>query len=85
MIVLFNEINGGLAHAATPPSLADTDRPGKRPIRHVEYQFADMGSLARWYQFYGLDHVTTVTGIVQNVDRYHQGEAVREDRFVVAR
>lgn len=78
MTVLFNEVNGGVAHAATAPSLTDPGKPGLRPIRHIEYQFADSKNLARWYDFYGLQSVTTEPGIASNEARYHRGESVAE-------
>ncbi|PCE31253.1 hypothetical protein [Burkholderia ubonensis] len=82
MLVLFNEVNGGVAHAATTPSLTDAQRPGKRPIRHIEYQFADTSSLARWYDFYRLQTVTATPAVASNVARYHRGETVPDGRIV---
>jgi hypothetical protein len=75
MIVLHNEVVGGLAHAATQPVLTDAGRGARRPIRHVEYQVASADDLKRWYDYYGLalskadDHKGDV-----NASRYHRGE-----------
>ncbi|MGZ5970064.1 MAG: hypothetical protein ACXWP4_20470, partial [Polyangiales bacterium] len=54
MIVLHNEVIGGLAHAATQPLATDAGRGSRRPIRHVEYQVASADELKRWYDYYGL-------------------------------
>lgn len=76
MIVLHNEVVGGLAHAATQPSRIDAGRGARRPIRHVEYQVAGAEELKRWYDYYGLtlekaeDHKEEA-----NVSRYLRGES----------
>lgn len=75
MIVLHNEVVGGLAHAATQPLPADAGRGSRRPIRHIEYQVAGADDLKRWYDYYGLtlskadDHKGEV-----NATHYHRGE-----------
>ena len=75
MIVLHNEVVGGIAHAATQPGLKDSTRGARRPIRHVEYQVPGADDLKRWYDYYGLllskadDHKEDV-----NVTRYGRGE-----------
>lgn len=79
MVVLNNEVAGGLAHAGTMPRLADPQQSGKRPIRHVELQFADGSNLERWYTHYRLD-MPEVTSKVPDErtaahDRYHRGVA----------
>jgi hypothetical protein len=74
-VVIFNEVVGGVAHAATPPRRADEGRPARRPIRHVELQVATTEDLKIWYDFYGLglkkatDHKEDVSS-----PRYHSGE-----------
>jgi hypothetical protein len=54
MIVLYNEVKGGLAHAATRPAKIDENKPAARPIRHVEYQCKDADHLKIWYDYYHL-------------------------------
>lgn len=77
MVVLYNEVAGGLAHAGSAPYLADPAKPGKRPLRHLEFQFADGADLTRWYQHYRLE-VPEVTLSVPEAasaahERYHRG------------
>jgi hypothetical protein len=77
MIVLFNEVSGGLAHAGSMPQLADSQKPGKRPIRHIEFQFADGSDLEKWYRHYNLA-IPEVTMNVPDAEarefgRYHRG------------
>ncbi|MFG1914979.1 hypothetical protein [Micromonospora sp. NPDC048898] len=77
MVVLNNEVDGGLAHAGSTPVLADPAKPGKRPLRHMELQFADGQNLNNWYRHYRLDMPkVTVTVPAANTaehDRYHRG------------
>lgn len=75
MIVLHNEVVGGLAHAATQPVLTDAGRGARRPIRHVEYQVAGTDDLKRWYDYYGLA-LRNATDFEEGVNaaRYHRGE-----------
>ncbi|MEP5762416.1 MAG: hypothetical protein ABJ327_24495 [Litoreibacter sp.] len=85
MIALFNEVVGGLAHAATPPRKVERDKPSKRPIRHIEYQFSDSASLKKWYDFYGLnlkkatDHDSEVVSMVLD---YHETNSKPYANFV---
>lgn len=77
MVVLNNEVDGGLAHAGSMPRLMDPDKPGKRPLRHMELQFADGQNLNNWYRHYRLD-MPEVNLKVPEVntsehDRYHRG------------
>ena len=77
MVVLNNEVAGGLAHAGSAPGLADPARPGKRPLRHVEFQFPDGEFLNAWYRHYRLG-IPEVKLSVPGVDtpeyrRYHRG------------
>jgi hypothetical protein len=75
MIVLYNEVSGGLAHAGSRPQLTDEQQPGKRPIRHIEFQFADGADLQKWYQHYrlGIPEITVnVPGSAEH-ERYHGG------------
>jgi hypothetical protein len=75
MIVLDNEVRGGLAHAGSTPRLADPSRPGRRPIRHLEFQFPDSAELAKWYRHYRLE-IPEVTLDVPDAaahERYHRG------------
>jgi hypothetical protein len=75
MIVLYNEVSGGLAHAGSRPRLADQQQPGKRPIRHIEFQFADGADLEKWYHHYrlGIPEITAnVPGSAAH-ERYHGG------------
>jgi hypothetical protein len=75
MIVLHNEVTGGIAHAATQPVLVEAGRRARRPIRHIEYQVAGADDLKRWYDYYGLtllkadDHQGDTTA-----SHYHRGE-----------
>ncbi|MDQ0993874.1 hypothetical protein [Streptomyces sp. V3I7] len=54
MVVLNNEVAGGLAHAGSAPYLTDAGKPGKRPLRHIELQFTDGENLNTWYRHYRL-------------------------------
>jgi hypothetical protein len=78
-IVLFNEVIGGLAHAATQPERADASQPARRPIRHIEFQVATTEDLKAWYDFYGLGLDKAVDNQAVAGDamfqRYHRGEA----------
>jgi hypothetical protein len=78
-IVLYNEVIGGVAHAATQPERADATRPARRPIRHVELQVATTEDLKAWYEFYGLGLTKAVDNKADAGDvmfqRYHRGEA----------
>ncbi|MEE9453257.1 MAG: hypothetical protein V3V13_02580 [Paracoccaceae bacterium] len=85
MVALFNEVVGGVAHAATPPGKTDASKTAKRPIRHIEYQFADAGSLKLWYDFYGLDLDKATDQddeIVKMVLDYHGSNQKPYDNFV---
>jgi len=77
MVVLNNEVAGGLAHAGSTLRLADPSKPGKRPLRHIEFQFADGEDLNTWYRHYRLD-IPEITMSVPETDakeftRYHRG------------
>lgn len=77
MVVLNNEVDGGLAHAGSTPRLIDSDKPGKRPLRHMELQFADGQNLNNWYRHYRLDmpevNVKVPEVHTSDHDRYHRG------------
>ena len=77
MVVLNNEVDGGLAHAGSAPSLADPSKPGKRPLRHIELQFEDGSNLGTWYSHYGLDMPEVKMSVpdrdAADFDRYHRG------------
>lgn len=77
MVVLNNEVSGGLAHAGTAPRLTDPAKPGKRPLRHIELQFEDGENLNNWYRHYRLPipevHVTVPDVDTPDHDRYHLG------------
>jgi hypothetical protein len=77
MIVLNNEVAGGLAHAGSTPRLADPSRPGKRPLRHIEFQFAESENLNKWYRHYRLDipeiRMSVPANDAAEFTRYHQG------------
>lgn len=77
MVVLNNEVAGGLAHAGSAPRLTDSAKPGKRPLRHIELQFADDQNLRNWYSHYRLAmpevKVTVPDAHTPEHDRYHVG------------
>ncbi len=77
LVVLNNEVAGGLAHAGTTPELADPAKPGKRPLRHMEFQFPDSEFLSRWYRHYrlGIPVVKVSVPEVETAEheRYHSG------------
>ncbi|MDD3266388.1 MAG: hypothetical protein PHC75_04315 [Burkholderiales bacterium] len=54
MIALYNEIIGGVAHAATQPLKQTPSENARRPIRHIEYTFKNMEDLNKWYKKYNL-------------------------------
>jgi hypothetical protein len=77
LVVLDNEVAGGLAHAGSAPRLADPARPGKRPLRHIEFQFPDGEFLNSWYRYYRLG-IPEIKLSVPDVNtreyaRYHRG------------
>ncbi len=83
MIVLYNEVDGGLAHAATVPERIDEDAPARRPIRHIEFQFATTDGLTRWYDHYDLAFETATDLAPEAMaNRYHRGEAPDRDRLI---
>jgi hypothetical protein len=77
LIVLNNEVAGGLAHAGSTPELADPAKPGKRPLRHIEFQFADGADLNKWYRHYRLDipevKLSVPDAQTAEHERYHRG------------
>lgn len=77
MVVLNNEVAGGLAHAGSMPQLADPAKPGKRPLRHIEFQFADGADLNKWYRHYRLDIPEVKVSVpgpqTAEHERYHRG------------
>lgn len=75
MVVLLNEVDGGLAHAGSEPRAADPAAPARRPIRHLEYQFAEGVELAKWYQHYGLEVPRPGSQVPDEAarERYHRG------------
>lgn len=78
-VMLFNEVIGGLAHAATQPVRKDETAPARRPIRHIEFQVASTADLKAWYDFYGLGLDKATDNQTHSEDamfrRYHRGEA----------
>jgi hypothetical protein len=77
LVVLNNEVAGGLAHAGSAPGLADPGKPGRRPLRHMEFQFPDGEFLNAWYRHYRLG-IPEVKLSVPDVntpeyERYHRG------------
>ena len=54
MSVLFNEVTGGVAHGATTPYKKDPKKPALRPIRHLEFQYANPENYKKWYDYYHL-------------------------------
>ncbi|WP_439677207.1 hypothetical protein [Embleya sp. MST-111070] len=75
MIVLFNEVDGGLAHAGSAPRPVDAQQPSRRPIRHLEYQFPDADELAKWYAHYRLEVPAPGLEVPDEAahERYHRG------------
>ncbi|WP_330231739.1 hypothetical protein OHA40_04125 [Nocardia sp. NBC_00508] len=77
MVVLNNEVTGGLAHAGSAPRLIDPAEPGKRPMRHIELQFSDSQNLTNWYTHYRLAmpevEVEAPEANTPDHDRYHAG------------
>lgn len=77
LVVLNNEVAGGLAHAGSAPELADPAKPGKRPLRHIEFQFPDSEFLNTWYRHYRLDipvvRLSVPGAETAEHERYHRG------------
>jgi len=75
MVVLDNEVSGGLAHAGSMPRLVDAAAPARRPIRHLEFQFPDSAELEKWYRHYRLEtpQVTMTLPDAAAHERYHRG------------
>lgn len=77
LVVLNNEVAGGLAHAGSVPELADPAKPGKRPLRHIEFQFPDSEFLNTWYRHYRLDfpvvNLSAPDAETAEYERYHRG------------
>jgi hypothetical protein len=80
LVVLNNEVAGGLAHAGSTPRLADPAKPGKRPLRHIEFQFADGADLNKWYRYYRLDIPEVKLSVpgaeTAEHERYHRGVGI---------
>jgi hypothetical protein len=80
LVVLNNEVAGGLAHAGSAPQLADPAKPGRRPLRHIEFQFPDGEFLHRWYRHYRLDMPVVKLSVpdpgTAEHERYHRGVTV---------
>jgi hypothetical protein len=80
LVVLNNEVAGGLAHAGSTPRLADPAKPGKRPLRHIEFQFADGADLNKWYRHYRLPIPEVKLSVPDEQtaehERYHRGVGV---------
>jgi len=55
IIMLYNEVVGGMAHAGTPPLKKDENAPALRPITHMEYQMGTFDNLRKWFDYYSLD------------------------------
>lgn len=77
MVVLLNEVDGGHAHAGSEPRPADPNLPSRRPIRHLEYQFAEGVELAKWYRHYRLEIPQPSLQVPDEAarQRYHRGVA----------
>ncbi|MFE9407955.1 hypothetical protein ACFYN0_04035 [Streptomyces sp. NPDC006704] len=75
MVVLLNEVDGGLAHAGSEPRPADVKLPARRPIRHLEYQFAEGVELDKWYRHYRLEIPQPSLQVPDEAarERYHRG------------
>jgi hypothetical protein len=83
MVMLFNEIAGGLAHGATPPCKLDPSRPARRPIRHYEYQFGREEHYEQWYAHYEVPMVTARDYAGENLSLDYYGPSARPfDRIV---
>jgi hypothetical protein len=79
LVILLNEVEGGLAHAGSAPRATDPEQPSKRPIRHVEYQFGDGAELTKWFTHYRLELPEVSLEVPDEAAqlRYHRGvEAV---------
>jgi hypothetical protein len=80
LVVLNNEVAGGLAHAGSAPELADPAKPGRRPLRHIEFQFPDGECLRQWYRHYRLDvpvvKLSAPEPDTAEHERYHRGVSV---------
>lgn len=77
LVVLNNEVADGLAHAGSAPELADPAKPGKRPLRHLEFQFPASEFLSTWYRHYRLDFpvvkLAAPDAETAEYERYHRG------------
>lgn len=75
LVVLLNEVAGGLAHAGSEPRAVDPGKPARRPIRHLEYQFAEGVELAKWYRHYNLEIPAPSLQVPDEAarERYHRG------------
>jgi hypothetical protein len=76
MMVLFNEIQYGVAHAATDPLKVDESKDCSRPIRHYEYQYAEEVHYDEWLTHYNLElsEVSDYDGTVDlSLNRYDLG------------
>ncbi|MFJ1798557.1 hypothetical protein [Streptomyces sp. NPDC088180] len=75
MVVLLNEVDRGLAHAGSEPRPTDSTRPARRPIRHLEYQFAEGVELSKWYRHYRLEIPQPSLQVPDEAarERFHRG------------
>ena len=78
MIVLFNEVTGGLAHAGSAPQLADPQHPRQAadPAHRVPVRL-DGADLQKWYTHYRLDMPEVTMNVPEassrEHERYHRG------------
>lgn len=82
-IMQLNEIEGGVAHAATDPRKIDESAPARRPIRHIEYQYTEEDHYTEWYRHYGLDVLEAKDYAGENLSLdYHKPATKPFDRMV---
>jgi hypothetical protein len=83
IVILLNEIEFGVAHGATDPCKRNADLPAKRPIRHLEYQYAEEDHYGEWYGYYGLDMLPAADYQGENLSLdYHQPASRPFDHLV---
>lgn len=82
MIIMLNEIEFGVAHAATDPVKKDESLDCSRPIRHYEYQYEQEEHYDEWLDYYNLElsEVSDYDGTVDlSLNRYKLQTTVVEN------
>jgi hypothetical protein len=77
IVMLLNEIEFGFAHGATDPQRRVEGQEVRRPIRHIELQYAEESHYEDWYAYYGLEMAPAKDYQGENLSLQYHGQARR--------